>query len=118
LKPKETKKFSDVANTSTRAEEVTVYFFHVDWCPHCKTALPEWNNFRSQYDGKSVNGVMINCVDMDCTKETPAVENALTTYGVDSYPTVKMLKDGKQITFESKITSTSLEKFVTTMTAN
>jgi thiol-disulfide isomerase/thioredoxin len=111
-------KFADVANANRRQKEVTIYFFHVDWCPHCKNALPEWNSFKSQYDDKEMNGYMIKCVDMDCTSETSEITRIIQKYKIDSYPTVKMQKNGSTIDFESKITKTSLEKFATTMTNN
>jgi len=111
-------KFSDVANANRRQKEVMIYFFHVDWCPHCKNALPEWNAFKSQYDEKEVNGYVLKCVDTDCTSETGEVTRVIKTYNIDSYPTVKMVKDGKTIDFDSKITKTSLEKFATVMTNN
>jgi thiol-disulfide isomerase/thioredoxin len=115
---KSANKFSDVANANRRQREVMIYFFHVDWCPHCKKALPEWNAFKSQYDEKEINGYVIKCVDTDCTSETGEVMRIIKTYNIDSYPTVKMVKDGTTIDFDSKITKTSLEKFATAMTNN
>jgi len=108
-------KFSDVANANRRNKESSILFFHVDWCPHCKTALPEWNNFKSQNDGKEINGYIIKCVDMDCTNETSDVTRAINQYNIESYPTVKMLKDEQVIEFDSKITANTLNQFVTTM---
>lgn len=110
-----TNKFSDVSNANRRNKEATVLFFHVDWCPHCKKALPEWNTFKSQNDGKEINGYVIKCVDMDCTNETSDNTRAINEYKIDSYPTIKMLKGDKKIEFDSKITSSSLNAFVTTM---
>lgn len=108
-------KFSDVSNVNRRNKEASVLFFHVDWCPHCKKALPEWNAFKSQNDGKEVNGYIIKCLDMDCTNETSDITRAINEYKIDSYPTVKMLKAGQKIEFDSKITNSSLNAFVTTM---
>uniref|UniRef100_A0A6C0I4A5 Thioredoxin domain-containing protein n=1 Tax=viral metagenome TaxID=1070528 RepID=A0A6C0I4A5_9ZZZZ len=108
-------KYSDVANASRRDKIVSIYFFNADWCPHCKTALPEWTSFVSQYDKKVMNGYEIKCININCTEETADVATAINKYGIESYPTVKMEKDGKVIDFESKITSTALEKFATTM---
>jgi thiol-disulfide isomerase/thioredoxin len=112
------KKFSDVANANTSDNEVIVLFFHADWCPHCKTAKPEWVKFKGEYDGKGVNGYTVVCKDINCTEETSDVTNAINEYQIDSYPTVKMLKDGQKIEFDSKITQYTLEQFVTTMTTN
>jgi thiol-disulfide isomerase/thioredoxin len=108
-------RFNDVANANRRNKEATVLFFHVDWCPHCKKALPEWKSFCSQNDGKEINGYKIKCVDIDCTKESADVTAAINKYNIDSYPTVKMLRDENVIEFDSKITSTTLTSFVNTM---
>ena len=91
-------------------------FFHADWCPHCKKAQPEWNTFKSQYDGTTVNGYVIKCVDINCTNEKDSsVTASINEYKIESYPTVKMLKDNQVIEFDSKITNTSLNSFVETM---
>jgi len=108
-------KFTDVANANRRNKEANVFFFHVDWCPHCKKALPEWNAFKAQTDGKEINGYLVKCVEMDCTNETSDITRAINEYKIESYPTVKMLRDEKVVEFESKITTTSLNSFVTTM---
>jgi thiol-disulfide isomerase/thioredoxin len=108
-------KFSDVANADRRDKVANVLFFHVDWCPHCKTALPEWNAFVNQYNGEQINGFKVECVDIDCTKETPDVTAAMNKYNIESFPTVKMLKDEKIIDFDSKITTSTLQQFCTTM---
>jgi thiol-disulfide isomerase/thioredoxin len=108
-------KLSDVANANRRNREAIVYFFHVDWCPHCKKALPEWKSFVSKYDGKEINGYIIKCKDVDCTKETSQITDLINRYNIDSYPTIKLIKDSTTIDFESKITASSLEKFVSTM---
>ena len=112
---KSVNKFKDVANANRRNKEATILFFHVDWCPHCKTALPEWNTFKSQNDGKDVNGYVIKCVDMDCTEETSDITRAINEYHIESYPTIKMLRDDQTIEFDSKITNTALNSFITTM---
>jgi thiol-disulfide isomerase/thioredoxin len=108
-------KFSDVANANRRNKEAIVYFFHVDWCPHCKKALPEWNTFKAENDGKQINGYKLKCIEMDCTNETSDITRAINEYNIDSYPTIKMLKENQKIEFDSKITNTSLNSFVVTM---
>ena len=47
---KKSNKFTNVANANRRSKDVNIYLFHVDWCPHCKKALPEWNSFKNVYD--------------------------------------------------------------------
>ena len=114
------KKYSDVANTNPSASgnggDVKIYFFSVEWCPHCKTALPEWQNFSHNYNGKEINGYVINCINIDCTndKDTKIVEY-METYKIQGYPTIKMVKENKIIDFDAKVTSSALESFVTNM---
>ena len=90
-------KFKDVANANQNADRIEFYYFAADWCPHCKTALPEWENFKKQFNNKEVNGYITKCVDVDCTDENSKVQNMISKYDIESYPTVKMVKD-KNIT--------------------
>lgn len=108
-------KFANVANANRRNKEVDIVFFHVDWCPHCVNAKPEWNRFKQQYNDKEINGYIIKCKDVDCTTETSEVTSIMSKYNIESYPTIKMMKDAKIIDFDSKIKSTSLEQFVIAM---
>jgi len=108
-------KYKDVANANRRNKETIIYFFHVDWCPHCKKALPEWKKFSTTYNNKEINGYKLRCMDIDCTKETSDITEYINKYKIDSYPTVKLIRDGDTVDFDSKITNTSLEKFVNTM---
>lgn len=108
-------KFANVANANRRNKEADVMFFHVDWCPHCKKALPEWNNFKKQYNDKEINGYIIKCKDIDCTAESSEITSLTNKFQIESYPTVKMVKDTNTIEFDSKITSKTLERFVNTM---
>lgn len=108
-------KFKDVANANRRNKETIIYFFHVDWCPHCKKALPEWKKFVASHNNKEINGYKLKCIDMDCTSETSDITEYINKYKIDSYPTVKLIRDGNVIDFDSKITGTSLEQFVNTM---
>lgn len=117
LKPSQNKIFSDVANANKRTE-VIIYFFHVDWCPHCKKAQPEWDKFVNHYNGKEVNGYIINCKDVDCTKETSDITRVINQYKIESYPTVKMIKDEKTIEFDARINQHTLDQFVETMLSN
>ena len=115
LMGKKDNKMANVANANRRSNEAIVYFFHVDWCPHCKKALPEWQAFSSRYDKKEINGYIIKCLDKNCTDETSEVTEFINKYNIDSYPTIKMIRDNKTIDFETKITNSTLEKFVNTM---
>jgi thiol-disulfide isomerase/thioredoxin len=111
------KEFSDVANAEMRENDLVIYFFYVDWCPHCKTAFPEWVKFKNQYNDTEMNGYVVKCIDLNCTDETPEILTAINEYKIEGFPTVKMLKDNQKIEFDAKINYSSLEKFLTTMSS-
>jgi len=108
----------DVANDISESREpgTVVYFFHADWCPHCKKAEPEWESFKQSTDGKSINGYKVSCVNINCTNEDDSkTSEYINKFNIDSYPTIKMVKDGKTIDFESRITTSSLDSFLNSM---
>lgn len=107
---------TDIANYNKQEREAIVYFFYADWCPHCKTAKPEWTKFQSNFNGKSMNDFTIRCILVNCTEETSENSSIIQKYSIDSYPTVKMLRDGTIIDFDSKISESSLEQFITLAT--
>jgi thiol-disulfide isomerase/thioredoxin len=87
-------------------------FFTVDWCPHCKVAKPEWDNLVSEYDGKLINGHQVVFTNYNCTTETDETKKLISQYGIDGYPTVKLIKDGQVINFDAKPTKDSLATFL------
>lgn len=130
-KKNDLKKYDDVANATDRKSVVEIIFFFVDWCPHCKTAKPEWDAFKRQYNGSTVNGNMIKCYDIDCTDDngdqvitmdkntatgitpTPVKTTELIKkYKINSYPTIICQKENDRIDFDAKITQVSLVKLI------
>ena len=109
---------SDVANKIDSGKEITITLYHVDWCPHCKKAMPEWNGFKDEYNGKLVNGYKVSCIDIDCTDDNnQRITDMLKNKGIESFPTIKATMEGKNgkemtISFESKTTKKNLEKFL------
>jgi hypothetical protein len=110
---KDVKQFSDVANTNTRKKEAQVLFFFADWCPHCKKAKPEWEQFKEEYHGKDVNGYSISCQSIDCTKDQDQkTATLIEEYKIESYPTIIMIVGENKINYESKVTKSGLEQLV------
>lgn len=116
-------KFSNVANTDMKGKDVTVYFFTVDWCPHCKNAKPEWEKFVAAKDGTTVKGHKIHCRLINCTSDNTQYQTSpqekataaemIERYDVKGYPTVKMeIEGGDTIEYDAKITSDGLIVFL------
>jgi glutaredoxin len=115
---KKNKKIQDVPNSEGSNGDVEVMIFTVDWCPHCKNAKAPWNDFKNTYHGKKVNGRVVRCSTYDLTEGNPDYEKnnqVAKKYGIDGYPTLKMVKDGEVIEFDAKISTYSLERFVEDM---
>lgn len=108
------KAHSDVANNEGRGKPIQIYFFYVDWCPHCKTAKPAWQSFKDEYDKKTVNGQYVECIDFNCTDEDNSsdIRNKLLEFNVKGFPHVVLVSDETRIEFDAKITKSSLEQFV------
>jgi thiol-disulfide isomerase/thioredoxin len=135
LKGNNNKKFSNVANANNAKPIMAIYFFHVEWCPHCVKAQPEWDNFKNQHHNTVVNGYLLQCYDINCTDDngdeviqydnssdvlittnippTPIkISELIKKYEIDSYPTIKLTKDDIVVEYDAKITKDSLTKFI------
>jgi thiol-disulfide isomerase/thioredoxin len=100
---------ADLANDNRRISDSEILFFSADWCPHCKTAKPEWNNFKSSFNEKNIGFYKLTCIDVDCTEgENPLIQE----YSVDGYPTIILKKDGKRIDYDARITEENLKQFI------
>ena len=92
---------------------VEVYFFYVDWCPHCKNAKPEWAAFKEQIGTGSVNGHKVSFIEVDCEKE----KGMAAQWGVKGYPTIKAkLGNGNVVDYDAKPTASVLSQFLDSIT--
>jgi thiol-disulfide isomerase/thioredoxin len=114
---KESVTFNDIANTPDTAKNATITLYYATWCPACKRAKPEWDDFVQEYsDGKLVNGHVINCTEVDCSNnDDPQIAAIIQEYKINGFPTVQMYVDGNTINFDSAVTKSTLELFVNQM---
>ena len=101
--------------TGTGSKSAELLFFHVDWCPHCKTAKPAWDEIKTQYENKTINGYKVVFTEINCTNETAEVEQMMNKYSIEGFPTIKLLKDGQIIEYDAKPTKATLDQFLTTV---
>ena len=90
-------------------------FFYADWCPHCKTAKPIWNDLTVEYENKTINGYKVLFTEINCSEETAEVDKMMNQYNVEGYPTIKLLKDGQVIEYDAKPSKDTLIQFLNTV---
>jgi len=110
-KPNNEKTTSDNVSNST----AELLFFYANWCPHCKTAKPIWNELKTEYENKTINGYKIIFTEVDCSEETTEVDKMMNQYNVEGYPTIKLLKDGQVIEYDAKPSKETLAQFLNTV---
>lgn len=109
--------FHDVANQYATDKEATVTLYYATWCPACKRAKPEWDDFVNEYsENKKVNGYLIRCNEVDCSNnDDPQIASIIQENKINGFPTVQMYVDGNVIHFDSAVTKSTLELFVNKM---
>lgn len=103
------------AASSANGQSAELLFFYADWCPHCKAAKPIWNDLKSEYQNKTINGYQVVFTEVDCTTETAETDQIMNKYNVEGYPTFKLLKDGQVIEYDAKPSKETLTQFLNTV---
>jgi thiol-disulfide isomerase/thioredoxin len=102
-------------NANNSSNEAEMLLFYVDWCPHCKTAKPAWEEVKAEYENKTINGYRVIFTEINCTNETPEVENLMNKYKIEGFPTIKLIKDGQVVEYDAKPTKATLIQFLNTV---
>ena len=100
----ENREFDDKESSN----ENEIIFFYVDWCPHCKTARPQWDAVKKTYHGKQINNKVIYFKEINCEKN----EDMADKYNVEGYPTIKLVKENEIVEFDAKPTEETLTQFL------
>lgn len=78
---------------------VTIALYSVDWCPHCRTMKPVWNQVKSENTAPWVSFIEIDGDE----NETP---------GIDGYPTIRASVSGKIYQYRGGANYYSLRQWV------
>lgn len=104
-----------VDGSKSNNKTAELILFYVDWCPHCKTAKPIWEELKTEYQDQTIHGYKIIFTDINCTVESPDVESMMNKYKIEGFPTIKLLKDGQVIEYDAKPSKATLEQFLNTV---
>lgn len=100
---------------SESSKQAELMLFYADWCPHCKTAKPIWNELKSEYQNKTINGYNVLFTEINCTSENAETEQMMNKYNIEGFPTIKLLKDGQIIEYDAKPAKDTLKEFLNTV---
>jgi len=89
------------------ANVADVYLFYTEWCPHCKSAKPIWENLKQQV-GSYVNETKVNFIKVDCEADTATKEK----FNIHQYPTVLMVRGNQVATYGAKPRLDALSEFI------
>ena len=89
-------------------QNVELYIFTVNWCPHSKKAIPIWEQLKAEYSNKIFNNYNIDFIQVD-GEENPSLADK---YKVEGYPTIKMVKGNQVIEYDAKPSLEHLKEFL------
>lgn len=102
------KEFSEDASAGQKRPPIDVYFFTVEWCPHCKKALPVWDSLTTEMP--SVNGRPVRYHKVDCDDKPQMADK----FEVSSYPTIKLVSQKQTVEYDAKPELATLKQFIRT----
>ena len=106
------REFTDGEGSNT----ADLFMFSVDWCPYSKAANPVWKKLTYKYNGKEVNGTLLQVTEIDGDKQAQELENFESKYlngkKIDGYPSIYMVKDDKVVEYEAKPKLDTLKEFI------
>jgi len=107
------KEFIPQGDDVTQAD---LYFFCVDWCPHCKAAKPALTAVKEKYENAKINGVELVFHFVDGEKEEAIITDFEKNYNVkiDGFPTIYLVKGEQVIEYDAKPNESTLTEFLHT----
>ena len=85
-------------------------FFYADYCDHCQSSKPIWENVKNDVDFEKFN---LNFIDIDGENEKN--NELLKNYNIKEYPTIILDRDNKKYIFDANLETETLMKFLTTV---
>ena len=88
-----------------------LFLFKVDWCPHCKSAKPIFDEIEKEQKGNPINGYTVTFTTVDCEAEPDMADK----FKIEGYPTIKLVKDGQVIEYDAKPEKDKITEFLNTV---
>ena len=95
-------------NENNKKQDI-IYLFYVDWCPHSKEALDEWEKIKKD----KIIEDYFNLHKVDCDKKTN--KKLIDEFNIKEFPTIILFKNNKKYIFDAKLTKETLMRFLKTV---
>ena len=82
--------------------------FYVDWCPHCKRAMPMFEELTKEMGGTDINGKRIVFEKVNCEEQ----EEVANQFGVQAYPTFFLVKKGENVEYTHALSKEGVSSFL------
>lgn len=98
-----------ISKDTGSGNEIDIYYFYTKWCPYCKKAQSEWNEFQKNIEANNIytSNYNINFYQVDADKEVDLAKK----YKITAYPTIKLVKNGETFNYDAKPNSQNLMEF-------
>lgn len=93
----------EIDSTENNSKLFSIMLYHVQWCPHCKKFMGEWNHLKNKYNQN------IKFSEFDCTVNKPTDENHIPL--IKGYPTI-LIKPLESDLWEVFPNRNYLEKYI------
>lgn len=99
-----------------KPKNANIYFFYTDWCPHSKKSKPIYENVKKMYNGKQINGVIVQFHEINGEEEEDKMTDFEKEFNVDvdGYPSIFLVKEESVIEYDANPTEESLTEFLNT----
>ena len=87
--------------------KIIIMYFYTEWCPNCKTALPEWTKFKNKVNKRTFD-IPIIFKEIDCDIYTEVADE----YNIEGYPTIKLLYKKNVYEYDAKPDNLHLMEFL------
>ena len=87
--------------------EKTLVLFYAEWCGHCKTLKPIWDD-----TAKIANAKEKRMLKVDVGGESDEEKALLKKYNIDGFPTVMIFQSGNGKPYEGEKTKDTLLKLL------
>ena len=82
--------------------------YYAEWCGHCKTMKPEWQNVVKKFNNPQYNTNNVNVAEI----ESEHIDKLVHKPEIQGFPTIKMYNRGKPVAnFEEERVASKIEEF-------